>query len=349
MIEYIYWDFEKSPVSVNKYKEFLREYYGELAEDRYRRLEWYRKRGNYHLLLALYKGEPVGQASTYQVSVQIKGKSRDWWWSVDTFVLSKMRGKGIGKDLQKQLHLDFPNFSSLWYSKANGAIKRACGATDFLYAHFNFYPVEAFFSVLAKIFFMRYLNRTISIPILGKYKFYHLNYFQSDLGKYIIREINLKDNLSEISLCAAKALEKYDFYIPRDCDYLRWKYLDNPTLKEYHTIAVYSSYNTTLLGVILFSGVFEKKTFSIPMNVVTILDCFQVDSCLSKRTLLLLVMNYYKKRSIQIEGILSLQDMAYFPCLRYPYRGVALLSTSKEQIYNFYLSYSDQDMEQMTL
>lgn len=77
------------------------------------------------------------------------------------------------------------------------------------------------------------------------------------------------------------------------------------------------------------------------MNVVTILDCFTVDSRLSKRTLL--VMKYDKKRNI------PLQDMAYFPYLRYPYKGVGLLNTCKEQINNFYLSYSDQDMEQMIL
>lgn len=350
MIEYLYWDFEKNPISVERYKEFLHEYYGELAESRYYRLEWYIKRKNFYLLLALYNGEPVGQACTYRVLAQIKGEMCDWWWGVDTFVLAEMRGKGIGKGLQKRLHLDFPSFSSLWYSRANGAIKRSCGAIDFLYAHFNFYPIESFGSILMKIFFLRYFNRTIFIPAIGRNKFYYFNRLFSTLGKYVVKEIDLKDSLSEIIPFVEKSLEKFDFYIPRDCDYLYWKYVDNPTLKEYHAIAVYSSDNAVLLAVVIFSGVFRRKTFSLLMDVATILDVFLVDSRFPKRDLLLLVMKYFKDRKIHIEGILSLQDMGYFPCLRFPHKGMALLSTNKGQVSNsFYLSYSDQDMEQMVL
>lgn len=346
MVEYVYWDFEKKPISVDRYKLFLHEYYGDSAEERYRRLEWYKKRGNYYLLLALYNGEPVGQSSAYQASARINGNNSDWWWSVDTFVLSRMRGKGIGKGLQKRLHCDFPNFSSLWYSKSNGAIKRICGSTDFLYTHFNFYPVGAFFSMFSEMFFMRYLNRKISFPVLGEYKFYHLNALGIDTGRYIIKEIDLQDNLADISICAAKAQEKFDFYILKDKNYLHWKYIDNPTMGEYHTIAIYSS-NSILLGMVIFSGMFLRRAFSILKRVVTVLDCFQMNDSLPKRILLLSVMKYYKTKNVKIDGVLSLQDMNYFPCLRYPNKGVALLSTCKEKIGSFYLSYSDQDMEQM--
>lgn len=123
--------FRKKPISVDRYKLFLHEYYGDSAEERYRRLEWYKKRGNYYLLLALYNGEPVGQSSAYQASARINGNNSDWWWSVDTFVLSRMRGKGIGKGLQKRLHCDFPNFSSLWYSKSMVLLKEFVEALIF--------------------------------------------------------------------------------------------------------------------------------------------------------------------------------------------------------------------------
>ena len=73
MIEYIYWNFENNPVSTKTYKEFLKRAYGERAEYHFKRAEWYNKTGNYHLLLALYNGDVVGQSSAYRSIAHING------------------------------------------------------------------------------------------------------------------------------------------------------------------------------------------------------------------------------------------------------------------------------------
>ena len=257
-----------------------------------------------------------------------------------------MRGKGIGKGLQRKLHEDLPNFSSVWYSRTNGRIKRSCGANKFLYAHFNYYPVGAYLSAFAEVFFKKFLKKKISVPTLFKDKYYYLNTLCVNRKRYVIKEISLEEHLREVSSVAGHAIKDKDFYITRDINFFRWKYMENPSLTEYHVLAVYSS-GGELLGIVLFSGVFQKTVLGVPRKVVTILDCFPINDHISMRTLLLMVMRYYKERSLQVDAILSLQDMGYLPCVRYSHKGVPLLTTCTEHVKDFYLSYSDQDMEQM--
>lgn len=351
MIEYIYWDFNNIPISIKEYKEFLYEYYGDSASERYERLKWYRERGDYHLLLALYDGKPVGQSAAYKVTAWLAGREENWWWGVDAFVFSRVRGKGIGKGLQKRLHNDYENFSSMWYSRTNGYIKRACGANEFLLANFNFYPVSSFFSIMYKILMNRCFDKDVSIRIVCKKKYYILNRLFLNSKKYIAREINLKNNLKDAIPYIKGVLEKYDFFIKRDYDYMYWKYINNPMLKNYYTLFIYSTEGMNcILGIVIFSGIFEKKIFSVPMKVVTILDCFISDEKkISMRSLLIEVIKFYDKRGMLFDGVLTMQNISYLPCLRYPYRGTPLLSTCKNEPHYPYLSYSDQDMEQMIL
>lgn len=354
MVELVYWDFDKHPVSVEQYKSFLESYYGEDAKERFVRMMWYRQRNGYAILLALENGKLLGQSSAYQVSVIVDGFRQEFWWSVDTFVLPIARGKGIGKKLQKKLHEDFPNFSSLWYSKTNGLIKRKCGACEFLKVRFNYYPVNSFFTVLFCVFAKRVLHKELSFPIgIWRDKYYTLNKICRGKNKFDVKEVDLCDKMKELSVLAKQVLEGKDFYVVRDADYLVWKYLNNPTIGEYKTLFFYSTKQSEkLMGAIVFSVPYLKKTFSIPLRVFTVLDCFTIsESLLAKKDMLCSAIRYFHKRHVAVDGVLTLEDYGYFPFLRHPWKGTALLSTCKNvsEIKAPYLSYSDQDMEQMIL
>ena len=76
------------------YKEF----YGNDGILRFqKRKPWYRSHKDFHLLMAEYDGEYVGQACCYKADIFVSDCISWIYWGVDTFVLSKMRGKGIGK------------------------------------------------------------------------------------------------------------------------------------------------------------------------------------------------------------------------------------------------------------
>ena len=354
MVELIYWDFKSSPITVEQYKSFLTAYYGKEADERYTRTMWYRQRGHYELLLAIDDNKLLGQSSAYQVYVMISGKREELWWSVDTFVLPMARGKGVGKKLQKKLHEDFPNFSSVWYSKTNGFIKLKCGANEFLNIHFNYYSVNSFFTVLLRVLTKRVLHKELSFPIgIWRNKYYVLNQTKRHNSKYDVKEVDLSDNMKEFSVLARQALEGKDFYVVRDADYLTWKYLKNPTIGEYKVLFFYSTEQIgQLLGAIVFSIPYLKKTFSIPLRVFTVLDCFSLsENLLTKKNMLCGAIRYFHERHILMDGVVALGDYGYFPLLRHPWKGTALLSTCKNvnEIKTPYLSYSDQDMEQMIL
>ena len=353
MVEYVYWDFKNNPVTIEQYKSFLAEYYGDNASSRYERIMWYHQRGDYQLLLALENGSLLGQASAYKVYAFVDGKREDFWWSVDTFVLPVARGKGVGKNLQKKLHEDFFSFSSLWYSKTNGFIKCKCGARIFFKVPFNYYPVSSFFSVVLRVFVRRFLQKQIPVPIICRDKYFILNDLFSFRHKWIVEDVHLSEQIDKLIPLINVSLKAYDFYVIRDKDYLTWKYLKNPTIGEYRTLCFYSKINPEKLqGVVVFSAPYVKTTFSIPLKVSTVLDCFILpESGLSKHRILLEIIRYFHNLGVAMDGVLALDDFSYFPHLRYPWKGTALLTNyvGNSNIENPYLSYSDQDMEQMIL
>ena len=352
MLELVYWDFECNPLTHEQYKAFLASYYKDEAHARYERTMWYHKHGNYKLLLALKDGVCLGQACAYRVNVRIDGHSDELWWGVDTFVLPAARGEGMVKKLQKKLLDDFPNFSSVWYSKANGFIKRKSGAHELLKVPFNYFPVSSFFTVLTRVFVKHILYKHLSQPAaIWKDKYYVLNNVCRGKSKFEVMKVDLAGKLDELSALAEYSLKEKDFYVVRDADYLAWKYLENPTIGNYHALFFYTQ-GKELAGVIIFSSPYKKLAFSIPLTVVTILDCFVLPHFgLDKGQMLREAMHYHHEKGIAVDGILALGDFPYRPLLRYPWGGIPLLTNfdKKISLKSPYLSYSDQDMEQAVL
>lgn len=349
-IEYLYYDLEEDPVTRSRYMSFLREYYGDAAPSRLQRALWYRETGAYRLLLGIKDGQLVGQTSAYRVSVVISGALRYIWWSVDSFVLESQRGQGFGKGLQKRLHEDLENFSSVSYSRPNGIIKRKCGAGELARVPFVYLPVDSFASLVLRIFLHRKFHKEIRVPSLFKNKYYHVNkLFDFSRKRYMAREIDLKDSLDTLVPLISESLKRYDFYVVRDKEYMKWKYLENPTIGRFHTLGFYPADSDRMAGCLIFSEPFEKQVFSVSATVSVVLDCFVfAEPKITKKRMVLEAMDFLRKRNRKIDGMLYIGETAYFPTLRYPYRGRSFLSTiSAGDIRNPYLGYSDQDMEQV--
>ncbi len=303
------------------------------------RIPWYQKNEDYHLLVAEMNGELVGQACVYKVTAFINKKYLTFYWGVDTFVLSQMRGKGVGKKLQEKLHKDFPNFSSAWYSATNGIIKKKCGARELFSVNFAYYPVSKYYSFIIDRAVRKLFKKEIhfSLPIYQCYNFHKGNRLNGiDLNEVtftdaIIAKINHFVETSD-----------YDFYIERTKDFFRWKYDENPNLK-YHLFEVTKDGET--VAIFAVSHVFESMVKDGRANVCTILDYFiNKNSVISLKDLMTLTINYYKGKS-KLEGIKAIGEVDF------PFRLIIkepLLTTySGEHIHCPYLSYIDQDMEQM--
>lgn len=346
MVEYIYWDFKDNPITEAEYISFLEKYYGNETPERLKRIKWYQDYEKYTILLAIEDGVVLGQSCAYSVNAIINGKVIEWWWSVDTFVLPSARGKGVGKGLQMNLHSRFENFSSLWYSKANGRIKIRCGAKAVCMQKEYYYPTTSFVSFAIYALVHKMVHKSIKYPILWNNKYICLNSLFSLSPNLRYEEVNFRQRLNELYSYMGVYLKQYDFYIDRNIDYLKWKYVDNPTL-SCHCLYIWSQ-KQKLLGIIVFSDVFSRKVLAVERRVSLLLEVIYLNGGEKyKRLLLLQVFKYFIKKRISLDGILAWNNMGYYPNIVYPRQGTALLSTCSYKINHPYFSYSDQDMEQM--
>ena len=345
MIELVYLSENNNRLTQEEYNKFLLEYYKNEYNARLKRIKWYQQYcSDFKILLAIINGKPVGQSCAYKCTAVIHKQDTEWWWGVDTFVLPAMRGKGIGKKLQLKLHQDLPNFSSAWYSPSNGYIKRICGANLLYRINFNYFPVSSYVTPIITNAAKKFLNKQLHFNHICKWKYLKYNNLFINNRRY--EEIKLEEKLTELLPLINKSLNQYDFYIKRDLNYFVWKYFLNPDLK-YHTLLIYSN-NNIPAGIIIFSEIFSKNLLLTPIYAVTLLDIFiDPNSNITTKMILTLIGQYYKTKGQYLDGILSLENSSYFPVFRYPIKGNYLLSTYKGNIQKPYISYSDQDMEQM--
>ena len=320
--------------------DLYKKYYGADALQRYNeRIPWYQKNEDYHLLVAEANGELVGQACVYKANVIAYKKMLNFHWSIDTFILSQMRGRGLGKKLQAKLHEDFSNFSSAWYSATNGIIKKKCGARELFLVNFAYYPVSKYHSFIIDRAIRKLFKKEIhfSLPIYQCYNFYK----GKGLDGVELKEVSFTD---EIIAKIHHFLESsdYDFYFERTKEFFIWKYDENPNLK-YHLFEVKK--NGKAAAIFAVSHVFETIVKDGKANVCTILDHFiDKESDISLKELIALTIDYYKGKS-KLEGIkvIGSVDLPHGQITSMP-----LLTTYNGEIPNHpYLSFIDQDMEQM--
>lgn len=335
-IELIYID--DANVTQEDYLEFLEQHYQERAIYKFgTRREWYGKKEDYKILLAIADGEIVGQSCAYKDIAFINGKEASVWWGCDNFVLPKTRGKGIGKKLQKKLHEDLPNFSSAWYSPINGIIKSKCGSKSLFDLAFAYYPVSTFFTIYLNKVIKKLLKKEFNLKI-------PLPFFYTLLNKcFGHKEREIKEtayNDSIYGFIANSTLDEFDFYTKRDKEYLNWRYNENPNLRYY---AVEACKGNETDAVILFTHAHTEKG----ITVTKILDVFKRKGAkVSNKDVLIYVATFFKKKRITIDGIQFIGECNYYPR---QINKTSFLSTAniKGEIRKPYISYSDQDMTQM--
>jgi len=342
-IEFKY--FEDSKISIEQYSDFLVKCYGEQAKHKLDdRLPWLKKRNNYRILLAIENRKIIGQACCYDVIAVVEGKEIQLTWGIDNFVLPEARGKGVGKILQKILHESMPNFSSAWYSPTNGHIKKSCGAKSFISTKFPYYAISKFLGIYLEILLRLVLKRTIQIKPLKPNLYYRLLY-NGKLNHYTLTEINgfTKEHIDFINDSLAN---KFDFYIKRDEKYLKWKYDENPSIKGFHIIEVKKE--NRIVAVISFTKPRIRSFLLATYWGVTILDLFVKDEKMFKnKDALKIVVEFYKNRGIMLDGISTFFDVPYSVKICYPSKGIPFLSTYEGNIKKAYISFLDQDIEQI--
>lgn len=341
--EYIY--LHESSITEEEYLKFLKKYYGDKAEYRfYKRYKWYNQYLGFHCLLAIVDGDIVGQSCAFRVRMMTPSGEVEWWWGCDSFVLKDYRGKGIGQKLQSKLDSDHLHFGSVIYSPTNGHIKKKIGANVVTHTYPTYYPVARFFSVCSQLLYMRITGKRSvkksKIPGIPIYKLFN----KSNLNNWEIKENSFTDtNIQFINNTLSK---RYDFYIIRDSAYLRWKYVENPSV-AYHLLEVRK--NNDLHAVIIFSVPFNGMFVLCPLKLTKILDFFiSEESTLTTKDILNIISDYYAKKGDSIDGILGLFKSAYFPHFTYPIKGQELLAKySNNNVIRPYISYSDHDLEQI--
>lgn len=335
---------EEANVSKEEYLEFLKECYGDDARHKLEeRAPWLHKTGKYKILLALLDNKIVGQACSYEVTAIANGKEIPLTWGIDNFVLSAARGKGVGKRLQKTMHIERENFSSAWYSPTNGFIKKKCGSRIFQPNYFPYYAVSKFLGIYLELALYKILKKNIKVP--SRLPNFYYNLFNSKkLNGLDINEIH-EFTIENIQFIQDVLRSNYDFYVKRDLEYMNWRYFENPSLKDFHILEI--NKEGTRVAIVCFSNARKRKYICTEYMGATLLDLFISDrTVFDEKDAIRIIVNYYKQKGIALDGINTIFNIPYFPKIKYPKQGTPFLSTYESDIKKPYISMMDQDMEQ---
>lgn len=335
--EYLYVDPINPP---QEYIEMLRKWYGEKKWNLFKKsqFEWYQKYPRFRIYALKVNNMFVGQAAAFGVEVFSNKKKIELWWGVDTFLFKKFRGEGRGKQLQKQLHDDLPNFTSAAYTPINAIIKKKCGCKALFEKKEFYYGVSSYFVLLVSIFARKKLKVKVSkkkvIPFV--YSFYRHKSYKDYLISDALIDGSLVDFINET------LKSQYDFFVWRDVDYMKWKYEQNPAFK--YKLFQFQQ-NGKVEAVLGFTDIHEYLIGGRPVRSVKILDAIiDKNSKITHKDLLVFVADYYRQREEAIEGIFSLNNVKWNPRVSVSH---PVLSTLKENVKKPYITFLDQDMEQV--
>ena len=339
---------QEHDIESSEYISFFEKYHGKGSyAERCKRIHWYFKSENFRLLIAIENGNYVGQSCAYKVTAIVKGKEKELWWGVDGFVLKEMRGKGIGKALQKRLHEDCLNFTSASYSSVNGIIKKKCGAHELLGYHQYYCPVSCYCTLYAELALKKLISRKATVPRIRLPYLYGMLNKVGALSLYDVRELNETDFNEDLSMFMENSLQHKSFHIQRSVSYLRWKYLDNPSIDF---VVLEFKKNGCCEAVVFFTRVYNGMFTISRAKVCKILDVvIKPGSELTQKGLLVLVAQYFKSYGIKLDGIMTLIPSSYWPQIKYPASSPFYMLSDLEStlLTDGYLAFSDQDMEQM--
>lgn len=325
-----------------QYSEFLREYNKERTAYKYEQYKWYQKRGEYVIVVAVVDGNLAGQASAYRCTACCGGVNLPIYWGCDTFVLPKYRGLGLGKKLQKYLHEHAENFSSAGYTPLNGIIKRKCGAHELFINDFIYYPMSNLANFIVRKVASKWLAKDVRIPCCKFPIYYFLNkkkYKEFNIG--VEQYERIRDEV--LTFIENTLSSQYDFYVIRDREYMQWKYVENPSM-TYKMLTVRKG--RQLSAVIFFTDVFLCELSGVKLHLCKLLDSIiDKDSGFTQKDALLCVMGYWESKKEYLDGIASMFRVPYVGKIGFKRPMLSMLQ--EVNITSPYMSYSDQDLEQM--
>lgn len=334
---------EETSFTASQYRDFLREFNADRTEFKWKQYEWYRKHGKYVVVVAVVDGQLAGQATAYVCNVFCNGVILPISWGCDTFVLPQYRGRGLGKMLQKYLHEHVENFSSAGYSPLNGIIKRKCGAQELFVNDFVYYPVSNLINFAVRKLLQKEFCKDIIIPSCSFPIYYYLNCKKrsSEFDVWIERYEDVSEEI--ISFMKQTLQSQYDFYVVRDKAYMQWKYVENPSM-TFKMMTVRK--NGCIMGVIFFTDITLCPLSGVKLRHCKLLDSIIVKNCgFSQKDALLSVIRYWKSQRVHLDGIVSMCSVPYIG--RVGFKRSMLSTLRNVKITAPYMSYSDQDLEQM--
>ena len=326
-----------------EYKQLLRNYYSEKYKLKLRQFEWFRQIKDYVTVIALVDGVMVGQASAYACNVKCKEETEIIYWGCDTFILEEYRGLGLGRKMQQFLYDNVPNFTSVGYSKINGIIKRKCGAKKIGESVFSYYGVctIAQFLVLKVISLLFKKEQTVKTCKLPMYYLFN----RIICNGFCLKEENYLDIENEVIDFINLVLEtQYDFYVIRNKSYMKWKYVDNKTMT--FRLLTYRDECGKLLGLAFVTDAFKTKLSGLNLTYSKVLDLFiKSEAKISNRDFHFSIIRYFLSKGIYLDGLASLFDFKWLG--KISFRRDMLSTFQPIAIKAPYISYSDQDLEQM--
>lgn len=322
-----------------QYKTFLKEYYKERFEAKWARFLWYSKKAGYHILLAEIDGELVGQSCVYPSKLTIDGEVHDIYWGVDNFVLSSYRGKGVGKALQKRLHEDFEGFSSTSYAGVNGHIKRKYGAQAISKTNFYFFPISTFFSLYLSLGICKVLKKHLGI--LRFRNLYAPPYYSKGVDIEVVNSWYSND----IEFVNHTLSNRYDMYVYRDYNYMKWKYVENPSV-DYDILRIRK--DGIIVAIVSLSKQRREMFAGVSLNTVKVLDFFNpVDSGMTDRQILSNIKTWIAKNRQSTDVLKGVTDINTAIKIKYHTRPFLTNMKNIKQVHRPYISCMDQDLEQM--
>lgn len=327
--------------------EFSEKFFGKGSfANRFARMRYFASLYDFRCLSARMDGRYMGQTCGYKAYAVANGNRQELWWSFDTFVLAESRGMGIGKMLQAKLHRDLPNFTSAWYSPINGIIKRKCGANAIFEMHMAYYPVSRLWTVIADALCRKLFKKPfpLSLPLPYFYSKLNAAFRKRLLRAHELREISLADLQESDFRFISESLKKYDFYIERSPEFIRWRYSEMP-----RGVRLYKILHDGELCAFAACSLSHAGSYrAARVQVSCIYDLIIGEHAeLTDRDVMVLLADAFRQKGEKLDGFLSSLPTRYHGKIHYPLAPIEVLSTNQGKYRHPYFTYADQDLDQI--
>lgn len=259
--------------------------------------------------------------------------------SIDTFTLQKYRCKGYGKLLQLTNQNKHDVFLSIGMSEANRRNKIRIGGIplkpmmvfckQLKAMHFDTFEENYYSTLNKKSKFLAYISKVFNLHTLFKYVVdllfcnsrikkvnKRVKYFESTFKEgFVFERINIFDH--ETQQVWDNYKDNFTFFVDRSCDYLNWKYCQQPHIN-------YLKYKVKLSGKVVGFFVF-RHGLKVECNSAIISEVVLIDKY---RAIFHYILEYIEK-AVKSEGG------------RYIYIGTTLKSQMRSLVDNQFILFKE--------